>query len=84
MLGASKDPLRGGLIALLAEVIVVVTTRGPTTGWEAPPEGGRPAAELEAETPPCPEGITLMVELLGGNPTMLGTCNPWATLAAII
>ena len=69
MLGASKDPLRGGTIALLAGVVVAVTTRDPTAGCEAPPEGGGPAAEA----PPCPEGTTLRVALLGGNPAMLGT-----------
>ena len=83
MLGASRDPLRGGTLALLTEVTVVVTTRVPTMGWKALLFGG-PAAKLLAETPTCPEGNALRVALLGGNPAMLGTCSPWATLAAII
>ena len=48
--GASRYPLRGGTIALLTGVTVVVTTRVPTMGWEASLFGG-PAAKLLAETP---------------------------------
>ena len=35
MLGAGRDPLRGGTLALLTGVTVVVTTRVPTMGWKA-------------------------------------------------
>ena len=82
--GASNVPLKGGIAALFTGVTVVVTTRGPSAGWEAPLLDGRLAAEPAAKPPTWAEGSALRVALLGGNPATLGACNPWAMLAAII
>ena len=66
MLGAGRDPLRGGTFGLLTGVTVVVTTRVPTMGWKA----------LLFGVPTCPEGNALRMALLGGNRMALLGENP--------